>query len=468
MKKLLLCLLIVPLPLYAGQIGDKIEYSGYLKTETWIKNYNDERNLSLSSWKNTIDVALQYKMSDDWIFFIHPRYFYDAAYGMRTDFNSYYDKNQEKMGNTQRTEWLRDCYIDYTSPQLDIRMGKQQVVWGMADGVPLLDRVMPFDLSSYWLPDFADIRIPLWMLKMEYSPEIDSTLQFLIIPDFEASRSAPPNAPFAFKSFNDFDTFRNLNASLGGTTDLQLRRPSKQFENSRIGLRWRSMIGSAEYTLNWLYGYSTSAYTYIDSFIPSANPFDPPFVGAYKISRRHKLMQMMGFSFNRSFVEPGPLEGWTVRGEFAYLKDEPTYYGTEGSRQRTELSDKYAYVLGFDKNVFTNWLFSVQFAQFIHEDADWPGNLQVLNAYTYGTTEKIENTVTLKIATDFFHERLQPEVLVIYSDDNEGRISFKTKYELRDNIWLTLGYHHFWGNIWGANGQFRNDDQIVFETKYTF
>ena len=452
---------------WAGEIGPNLEYSGYLKAEIWLTDYNDESHISLSSLKNTIDLEMQYTLSDNWALFFHPRYFYDSAYDLRDDYNSNFDRNQSKMGHTQRTEWLRDCYLDFTSDKLDIRIGKQQVVWGQADGLPFLDRVMPFDLTRYWLPDFADIRIPLWMIKVEYSPALNSTLQFLLIPDFEASRSAPANDTFSFKSVNDFDAVKSIMEANGGSMNTTIYRPSSKLKNSRIGLRWRSMLGDIDYTLNWLYGYSTSAYTYADGFISAGYSVGDIPVGQYYYSRRHKLMHMIGFSFNKSFINPGVLEGLTIRGEFAYFHNEPTYYGTAGRRNCTEKSDKYTYVLGFDKYYFTNWLFSLQFAQFIHDNPTFRGN-QVLNSYTYGLMDKVESYLTLKVATDFMYERVKPEILIIYGDDNDGRVSFKTKFEARDNLWLTLGYHHFWGPQYGSNGQFRNKDQIMFEVKYTF
>jgi hypothetical protein len=439
---------------------NKWDYAGYLKTEVWVKTNNDNSHQFLSSFKNTFDLELEYKISDQWTFFFHPRYFYDFAYDIRGDED--FDTNQFKMGNTQRTEWLRDCFFDYISDTLDIRIGKQQVVWGQADGLPFLDRVMPFDLTYYWLPDFADIRIPLWMIKIEYSPWLNSTLQFLFIPDFEASRPASAYAPFAFKANNDFEDFKRLQQALGNQVVTDIHRPAKKFKNSRVGLRWRSMLGDIEYTLNWLYGYTTSAYTYTEGT-------DALEGGKlrYRYSRKHKLSHLLGFSFNKTFVEPGFFQGLTLRGEFAYIHNEPAYYGTQGSRKRTEQTDKYTYVLGFDKYLFTNWLFSLQFAQYITKDKTWD-DYNLLNTYTYGLMDKVENFLTLKISTDFMHERLKPEVLIIYSDDNDGRITFKTKCEVKDNLWLTLGFHHFWGSVWGSNGEFRNNDHLFLEIKYTF
>ena len=466
MKKLLLFCFLFPLSVLAAQTGNNFEYSGYVKTEVWVQTNNDNSHQFLSSFRNTLDLEAQYRISDEWTLFVHPRYFYDFAYGIR---DGAFDRNQEKAGTTQRTEWLRDCYLDYTSDQLDVRIGKQQVVWGQADGLPFLDRVMPFDLTRYWLPDFADIRIPLWMIKVEYSPWLNSTLQFLLIPDFEASRSAKAGDTFAFKAVNDFDTVKSIMEAAGGSMSTAIYRPSSKLKNSRVGLRWRSIFAGIDYTLNWLYGYSTSAYTYSDGVVITGGliPALGMPKGNYYYSRRHKLMQLIGFSFNKSFTNAGLLKGLTLRGEFAYLRNEPTYYGSQGHRSYTERSDKYTYVLGFDKYYFTNWLFSLQFAQFIHNSPTFKGK-HTLSSYTYGLMDKVESYVTLKVATDFVYERIKPEVLIIYGDDNDGRISFKTKFEMRDNLWLTLGYHHFWGPAYGSNGQYRNNDQIVCELKYTF
>jgi hypothetical protein len=450
---------------FAEEEGKKPEISGYFKSEVWVGNNNDKERQYLSSFKNTIDWAMEYKLKKDWALFFHPRFFYDAAYAIRDSVA--FDRAEKYMAMPQRTTWLRDAYLDYTSDQLDMRIGKQQVVWGQADGFPVLDRVHPYDLTQHWLPDFADIRIPLWMLKLEYSPLLNSTAQFLFIPDNEQSYVAPAGTPFAYRSVNDFyNNFVKIQEALGNKVDVRTTVPPRQFENSKIGLRWQSIFNGVEYTLNWLYGYSSSAYTY-------SGPVKSLGGGKllFNFERESKLMHIIGGTFNRSFVEPGPLQGVTLRGEFGFLHGEPTYYGTPGSRKLTENTDKYAYVLGLDKNIFTKWIFSTQFIQYIHNNRakSLAGvSYGILDSYTYGPMDKVENIVTMKIATQFMHDRLKPEMLVIYQDDGDGRFAFKARYEAKDNLFLTLGLHHFWGNPWGSNGQFRNNDQYVCEVKYTF
>ena len=270
--------------------------------------------------------------------------------------------------------------------------------------------------------------------------------------------------------------------------------PDDDLGSSRAGFRWRSMLGGVEYTLNYLYGHTTSAYTYFDGTTNTTRIFQlqtfapPPFPAIVNVpaavpgdmyfSRRHKIMHMMGSSFNKTFLNPGPLQGFTLRGEFVYFRKEPTYYGIDTYRAATRRSDKWAYVLGLDKTYFTNWLFSLQFAQFIIEQDEWTGTddlnmvgqrtYDALDSTTYGLQDKIENYITLKVATDYMHERIKPEILIIYQDDNAGKVSPKVNFEARDNLWFGLGYHHFYGKPAQSNGQFRNNDQAFFDVTYTF
>lgn len=480
MKKVLfLWMLLVPVSLYAGTIGDNLEFAGFLKTDVWVQNNTNNMNQHLSMLKDTVDLAVEYKFNDNWYFFIHGRYFYDFAYGIRE--NEDFDSNQALMSQTQRDDWLRDCYLDFISDNLDLRFGKQQVVWGQMD-IPILDRVMPADLTQWFLPDLADIRIPLWGVKAEYSPVVDSTFQVVIFPDFEASRIAPPGAPFSIKSYNDFAALMDSlpvlvqqNRVFLNDIGVENQDPAMKFTNSTFGLRWRSMIGDLEYTLNWLYGYHYTAALYEARTIASVQlPPIPPNIRLHSdYYRQHKRIQMAGGSFAKTFVNPGPLEGITIKGEFAYIHDEPTYYGTPGSREMTERSNKFNYGLAAEKTLFTNWTFSFQFLQFITEKEHFTDDTtgieyNVLDAFTYGLADKMETSYVLKVMTDFMHERIMPEITILYNASNHGRIVPEVNFEVRDNFWVTVGYAHFFGREDTSNGQFRNRDQAYVALKYTF
>jgi hypothetical protein len=453
--------------------GDRVTLSGYLKQEASVglRTFNN-----ITKFKNTVQLSGEYKLNDKTAFFMSTKYWYDAVY----DWYDKFDTAQDQMGHVQRTDWLRDCYLDYTHGPWFLRLGKQQVAWGQADGITILDRVNPSDLSEYWLPDMVDIRIPLWMANINYSPKLNSNLQVLIIPDFEQSNAAPPDAPFAFRSYKMFKSFKDSWENdpnpfggapkfLRGVVNTNIYYPAKQFENSKFGLQWQDRVGDLEYTLNYLYGYDYLARTYLDKIDYNNFPFQAV-PRNFNYSRRFSIVQMAGGSINKSFTNTGPLQGITLRGDYAVYINEPTYYGDTTARGVNRWNNTF-WLIGIDKYVVTNWLASFQFSQYIMEHAH-PGvsnpSYYTLNSYTYGQQDRIENIFSLKIATDFMNERLKPEILWSFTDDNQGRLSPKVTYEIKDNLFFTAGIHYFYGKETDSNGQFRDISQIYGNLKYTF
>ncbi len=66
------------------------------------------------------------------------------------------------------------------------------------------------------------------------------------------------------------------------------------------------------------------------------------------------------------------------------------------------------------------------------------------------------------------HERLKPEILFIYTDDNDWRISPAVGFELNDQWSFETGMHISEGHPQHLNGQFDKADQIYFESKYNW
>ncbi|MDJ0740420.1 MAG: RNA polymerase-associated protein rapA [Gammaproteobacteria bacterium] len=69
--------------------------------------------------------------------------------------------------NYTQNDYLRELYIDTTGFDWDFRIGKQQVVWGTADGIKLLDIINPTDFRELNQNAFEDSRIPVWMVNAE-------------------------------------------------------------------------------------------------------------------------------------------------------------------------------------------------------------------------------------------------------------------------------------------------------------
>jgi len=88
-------------------------------------------------------------------------------------------KHDSNESYTQR-DALREAYIDTEYEDWSIRAGKQQVVWGTADGMKLLDTINPTDYSEMAQNQMEDSRIPVWMLNAEKDLEDGSSFQVVV------------------------------------------------------------------------------------------------------------------------------------------------------------------------------------------------------------------------------------------------------------------------------------------------
>mgnify|MGYP006928160146 CR=1 FL=1 len=101
-------------------------------------------------------------------------------------------------------EYLRELYVDTSGGGWDFRLGKQQVVWGTADGIKLLDIINPTDFRELNQNVTEDARIPVWMINAEKYFDNGSNIQLIVSeakPNFIAGldKDADSGAPFIFK-----------------------------------------------------------------------------------------------------------------------------------------------------------------------------------------------------------------------------------------------------------------------------
>ena len=449
-----------------------LEIAGYLKTETALRAHGLDEFMKQA---NIAQLETEYKFNENIQFFSILKWFYDSVYQLEDRYKDdpqWESKTNKKLKYPEKLQWLRECYLDILTDRLDLRLGKQQVVWGTADGVRILDIVNPLDYREWTLQNYIDSRIPLWMLNAEGKLLANGQLQLLLIPDYQANYYPPSGAPFTLRAVRlGAESVQALTAA-GITVSTIEEKPAHTFKNTKIGLRWRDIIEGHgfEYTLNYLraYSFASSAYSQLQFGAP------PKFY----LTRRAEGINVFGGTFSKTITEgiimPGLAKGWTLRGEFAYITGDAMNIGTDKVIKQTGSNtvdvDQYNYVLGFDKSFFTNWQFSFQFVQMWAKAKEkYDKNLYtLLNGATRGPLDEVETILTLQLATDFLHERLRPQVLVLYGDDNDWRISPKVSYEISDQWLVTGGFNFFEGKEQHLNGQFDKNDEVFMELKYSF
>ena len=88
-----------------------------------------------------------------------------------------------------QNDYMRELYMDTGAGDWDLRIGKQQVVWGTADGIKLLDIINPTDFRELNQNAMEDARIPVWMINAETNIGERGNLQ-LILSQAETNKVA--------------------------------------------------------------------------------------------------------------------------------------------------------------------------------------------------------------------------------------------------------------------------------------
>ncbi len=179
--KSILCALLFP-----GVTMVEASVYGYLKNETSLFTSGGQL---IGEAETTYDRGTR---ADEWEpmkvensarLFINGEVGEDSSW--HADLNFVYDGkgiNNDYKGHKSYTQhdWLRELYLDTSVGDWYIRLGKQQVVWGTADGIKLLDIINPTDWREFTQNTMAESRVPVWMLNMERDVGDSGNLQLVV------------------------------------------------------------------------------------------------------------------------------------------------------------------------------------------------------------------------------------------------------------------------------------------------
>ena len=324
------------------------------------------------------------------------------------------------------------------------RIGKQQVVWGEADGLKVLDVINPQSFREFILDDFDDSRIPLWMINLEKQITDDGLLQLLWIPDTTTHELAPEQSPFELTSprlVPDINRFL-MNRAATNIETLQVnrpKRPKEQLKNSDIGFSWRHSWRQWDYTLNYLYHF-----------------IDAPVVRSQRVQEQLILTQ----EYERSHLLGGTISqvfgNWVTRLELAYETDR--YFRTQPLLPGVDESDIISSVIGVDWLQFENHFISFQWFQQtkLSSNKDW-------------IEDQTEHQITFLWEREFNHQTTKLSNLVIHSlNQNDGVVQTQLKHNVSDQFILSAGFDIFYGDAEGVFGQFDESDRFFFNVQYTF
>jgi len=333
---------------------------------------------------------------------------------------------------------LREAYMDLYFDNFDIRIGKQQIVWGKADGVFITDVVSPLNLSEFLLPDFDEIRIGVTAVKFDYYLG-NNTLELIWKPIFTATKRPAPGSIWyvepGFPAPATFDWSKSeVNASL---------------ENSEILGKFTAINSVIDFEIMGGYIWDANPTMHIEKEFDMSS--GSPVLTGLNITPEHHRLYLGGGSFSTD------IKGVILRGEAAYYNGKYFQTADPLASDATIQKDYLHYLLGVDFSI-GGVQFSTQFIQqYIMDYDDFIDNPEA------------ENTMTALARYDMLGETLHLELFsYIGLTNNDALIRPKITYDFADGFSFLLGSNIFVGDNSGRFGQYENNSMIYTKIKYNF
>jgi len=106
----------------------------------------------------------EHKFENGWRIKTNAKWYYDAVYDLRDEAYS-----QNELKEQRHETELFDAYVEGSIIEsLDIKAGRQVVVWGRSDTIRITDVLNPLDNRRPGMVDIEDLRLPVGMVKADY------------------------------------------------------------------------------------------------------------------------------------------------------------------------------------------------------------------------------------------------------------------------------------------------------------
>ncbi len=354
------------------------------------------------------------------------------------DLSSYSKGTRPHTFNRYWLAELRDAYVDINLDKGQLRLGKQQIVWGALDGIKVLDALNPQSFERFILEDFEDSRIGLWSAYLDLTLGAWRT-ELALIPDTTTHYIPEPGAWMAFTA----PRYRYGLSSSGEAFIVDRDEPEK--DNPSAGLRISRYVGGVDVQLIAISGLDFEPL----GRLGTRN-------GTPLLTTYHEQRQIYGISAETSF------SAFALRSELSFSPKRwfntlnPAALNPADTLGAVEL-DQWRGAVGLDINAPFDLFLNVQF---LHDEVERPPAELV--------RDRKERIFTAFLRRSFAYDALDVELRFYQSLEHHDRLlRAAVGYELNDNMHLKLAVEDFKGDARGPFGQFEQRDQISLTWEIT-
>jgi hypothetical protein len=335
-------------------------------------------------------------------------------------------------GAATRTSLL-EGYATVHFDKADLRLGKQIVAWGRADGINPTDNLTPRDYTLL-LPFEDDQRFGTTAAKLDMFMSPEHTLTFFATPAFEPARAPLPPA--------------------AGRVERQ--EPAHTLANTHGGVRLDKVGEGFDWSVSYFRGFSLA---------PRAELVEEGMAQA-SLRLRYDRITVVGADFARNYGRFG------LRGEIAYVDtadDEGTVPGIPNPHVH--------WIVGVDRTFFANLNANLQFFQRRvrkHRDlATWTTPAQrtaaALNALIDGQSDAVTHGISFRVSNKWFNDTLEAEVFAVHNLTRaDGLLRPLVTYAFNDRWKGTLGAEIYRGSSATQYGSRKANRGAFAELRYGF
>ena len=329
---------------------------------------------------------------------------------------------------------LLEGYLTIHFARADIRIGKQIVAWGRADGINPTDNLTPHDFVVL-LPFEEDQRFGTTGMRIDGYLTTELTLTLFTTPFFEPSK-----------------------IPLGDATEGTVieDRPDHAFSNSEFGLKLNRSGGTLDGSVSYFHGYDLLPDARIVGLLPSGPVLE----------LRHNRINVVGADAARNFGRYG------FRAEAAYFMTRD-----RDGQDPTVKNPFLFYVAGIDRTFLENLNLNLQFVGRWVKDFNDPEDIAdpalktvaIQNAIFDNQQDRASYGLTSRIGEKWLNDTLEAEILFFM---NFRRTDWFARplvtYAFTDHARGTIGGEIYQGPEDSFFGRLIDNRGAFIELRYSF
>ena len=319
-----------------------------------------------------------------------------------------------------------ESYLAFHGSQIDLKVGKQILAWGRADGINPTDNLTPRNFRIL-LPFDEDQRAGIWAARVDAYLPHSYALQLFVSPGFEPDQFPLPTGPLP--SANQL--------------------PARTIKNTEVALKISRVIDESDWSASYFHGYS------LLPSIVAANPV---------VQLNYAKIDVLGGDYARNFGHYG------FRSEIAL-----TLPSIDGTSDRDASRSRLFWVNGVDRTfgdnfnvnaqLFLRWMSSYTDSTDVPDQAS--RSLTALNHLVLSQESGLSSGLTFRISDKWINDTFSAELFMI---ENFARGDFYLRplvgYDIDDHLKLQCGANYYAGPRDTPFGLLRPNRGLFIELKF--